>query len=100
MNQKIKTALISVSDKTALSSLLKVLKNFKIKILSSGGTYIAIKKLGYDCEEISKYTGRKEMLDGRVKTLHPKIHGEERQKVQQPGNRLSGVFIGKTAGDH
>ena len=74
MNRKIKTALISVSDKTALTSILKVLKKFKVKILSSGGTYIAIKKLGYKCEEVSKYTGQKEMLDGRVKTLHPKIH--------------------------
>ncbi len=74
MNQKIKNALISVSDKTGLTPILKVLKKFKIKIISSGGTYDAIRKLGYDCTEISKYTGFKEMLDGRVKTLHPKIH--------------------------
>jgi len=74
MKQKIKNAIISVSDKTELTPILKVLKKFKIKIISSGGTYSAIKKLGYDCTEISKYTGFKEMLDGRVKTLHPKIH--------------------------
>ena len=74
MKQKIKNALISVSDKTELSPILKILKKFKIKIISSGGTYNSIKKLGYDCSEISKYTGFKEMLDGRVKTLHPKIH--------------------------
>ena len=74
MKQKIKNAIISVSDKTELTPILKVLKKFKIKIISSGGTYNAIKKLGYDCTEISKYTGFKEMLDGRVKTLHPKIH--------------------------
>ena len=74
MNQKIKNALISVSDKSELNSILKVLKKYKIKIISSGGTYTSIKKLGYDCTEISKYTGFKEMLDGRVKTLHPKIH--------------------------
>jgi len=74
MKQKIKNALISVSDKTELNPILKVLKKFKIKIISSGGTYRSIKKLGYDCTEISKYTGFKEMLDGRVKTLHPKIH--------------------------
>jgi phosphoribosylaminoimidazolecarboxamide formyltransferase / IMP cyclohydrolase len=50
------------------------LKKYKINIISSGGTYSAIRKLGYNCTEISKYTGFKEMLDGRVKTLHPKIH--------------------------
>jgi phosphoribosylaminoimidazolecarboxamide formyltransferase / IMP cyclohydrolase len=74
MNQKIKNALISVSDKTGLVPILKILKKYKIKIISSGGTYSAIKKLGYNCTEISEYTGFKEMLDGRVKTLHPKIH--------------------------
>ena len=74
MKLKIKNALISVSDKTQLISILKTLKKYKIKIISSGGTYNTIKKLGYDCTEISKYTGFKEMLDGRVKTLHPKIH--------------------------
>ncbi len=74
MKTKIKNALISVSDKENLTLLLKVLKKFNIKIISSGGTYTSIKKLGYECTELSKYTGFKEMLDGRVKTLHPKIH--------------------------
>ena len=74
MNLKVKNALISVSNKENLVSLLKTLKKFHINIISSGGTYAAIRKLGYDCTELSKYTGFKEMLDGRVKTLHPKIH--------------------------
>ena len=74
MKQKIKTALISVSDKTDLSKILTILKKFRVKIISSGGTYKTIKKLGYACTEVSNYTGFKEMLDGRVKTLHPKIH--------------------------
>ena len=74
MSLKIKNALISVSDKENISSLLRIFKKYNIKIISSGGTFKAIKKLGYDCTEISKYTGFKEMLDGRVKTLHPKIH--------------------------
>ena len=69
-----KNALISVSDKENIISLLKVFKRFNIKIISSGGTYKSIIKLGYKCTEISRYTGFKEMLDGRVKTLHPKIH--------------------------
>ena len=74
MNLKVKNALISVSNKENLVLLLKTLKKFDINIISSGGTYASIKKLGYKCTELSKYTGFKEMLDGRVKTLHPKIH--------------------------
>jgi phosphoribosylaminoimidazolecarboxamide formyltransferase / IMP cyclohydrolase len=74
MRTKIKKALISVSDKENLTALLKVLKKFNVQIISSGGTYNSIKNLGYQCTELSKYTGFKEMLDGRVKTLHPKIH--------------------------
>ena len=74
MNLKIKNALVSVSDKENLIPLLKVLKKYNINIISSGGTYKSIRKLGYNCVELSKYTGFKEMLDGRVKTLHPKIH--------------------------
>ena len=74
MNLTIKNALVSLSDKQNITSLLKSLKRYKINIISSGGTYKSIKKLGYECTELSKYTGFKEMLDGRVKTLHPKIH--------------------------
>ena len=74
MKLKVKNALISVSNKDNLKSLLKTLKKFNINIISSGGTYSEIKKLGYKCTELSSYTGFKEMLDGRVKTLHPKIH--------------------------
>ncbi len=69
MNLKVKNALISVSNKENLVSLLKTLKKFNINIISSGGTYVAIKKLGYKCTELSRYTGFKEMLDGRVKTM-------------------------------
>ena len=74
MKIKIKNALVSVSDKENIELILKTLKKYKIKIISSGGTYKNIKKLGYKCTELAKYTGFKEMLDGRVKTLHPKIH--------------------------
>ena len=72
--QKIKTALISLSDKSNLEIILSTLKKYNVKIISSGGTFKSIKKLGYNCTEVSKYTGFNEMLDGRVKTLHPKIH--------------------------
>ena len=72
--KKINKALISVSDKKNLNLLLKNLSKHKFQIISSGGTFKEIKKLGYKCLELSKYTGFKEILDGRVKTLHPKIH--------------------------
>ena len=74
MNLKVKNALVSVSNKENIIPLLKTFKKFNISIISSGGTYKFIKNLGYDCIELSTYTGFKEMLDGRVKTLHPKIH--------------------------
>ena len=71
---KIKTALISVSDKKNLKPLLKILIKNKVKIISSGGTYKEIKKLKFKCLEVSEFTNFPEILEGRVKTLHPKIH--------------------------
>ena len=72
--KKIKTALISVSDKKNLKPLLTSLKKNNIKIISSGGTYKKIKKLKFQCINVSKFTNSPEILEGRVKTLHPKIH--------------------------
>ena len=72
--KKIKTALISVSDKTDLKPLLKILKKNNVKLISSGGTFKEIKRLKFKCIEISEFTGFNEILGGRVKTLHPKIH--------------------------
>ena len=74
MSRKIKNAINSVSDKGELDSIVKILPKFKINIVSSGGTYKSIVKQGFKCKEISKFTNFKEMLSGRVKTLHPKIH--------------------------
>ncbi len=74
MMKKIKSALISLSDKSNLKPLLQILKRNKIKLISSGGTFKTIKKLNFKCLEVSKFTDFKEILDGRVKTLHPKIH--------------------------
>jgi len=73
--KKIKRALISVSNKNYLKKLLLTLSKLKIEIISSGGTFKEIKKLKFKCIEVSKYTGSSEILNGRVKTLHPKIHG-------------------------
>ena len=72
--KKIKKALISVSDKKKLKKLLKILTKYKIELISSGGTYKEIKKLKFKCLEVSEYTNSPEILGGRVKTLHPKIH--------------------------
>ena len=72
--KKIKKALISVSDKKNLKDLLKILARHKIDLISSGGTFKEIKKLKFKCLEVGEYTNSPEILDGRVKTLHPKIH--------------------------
>ena len=72
--RKIKKALISVSDKSNLKPLLQVLQKNKVELISSGGTFKIIKELKFKCVEVSEFTGFNEILDGRVKTLHPKIH--------------------------
>ena len=69
-----KNVLISISDKSNLKRVLINLKKYKFNIISSGGTYREIKRLGFKCHEISDFTGFSEILGGRVKTLHPKIH--------------------------
>ena len=72
---KIKRALISVSDKTGVLDLAKELNKFGVEILSTGGTAKLLRENNIPVKEVSEYTGFPEMLDGRVKTLHPKIHG-------------------------
>ena len=72
--KRVKRAIISVSDKSNLETILPTLKKFKIEIISSGGSFKKIKSMKYNCVEISSYTEFPEMLSGRVKTLHPKIH--------------------------
>ena len=72
---KIRKALISVSNKKSLKSLVHALSKYKIDIISSGGTYKKIRSLGFKCIELSKFTNVPEILNGRVKTLHPKIYG-------------------------
>ena len=74
MIKKIKKALISLSDKSEIKLILNALKKYKVNVISSGGTSKEIKKLGYKCTEVSDYTNTVEILDGRVKTLHPKLY--------------------------
>src|SRR3989344_536124 len=71
---RVKTALISVYDKTGIVELAHLLHRLNVEIISSGGTAALLKKNRVPVKEISQVTGAPEMLDGRVKTLHPKIH--------------------------
>jgi len=72
---KISTALISVTDKSGIVEFAKSLERLGIEILSTGGTAKAMRDGGIKVSDISEYTGFPEMMDGRVKTLHPKVHG-------------------------
>lgn len=75
MNVKIKTALISVSDKTGIIDFARKLSSMGVKIISTGGTAKSIAAAGIEVTAIDTVTGFPEMMNGRVKTLHPKIHG-------------------------
>jgi len=75
MSKAVQRALISVSDKTGLVEFAQGLAARNIEILSTGGTYKALQQAGLAVREVSEYTGFPEMMDGRVKTLHPKVHG-------------------------
>ena len=72
--KKIKRAIISVSNKSNLKIILKVLKKYNIEIISTSGSFKNIRRLKYDSIEVSNYTKFPEILDGRIKTLHPKIY--------------------------
>jgi phosphoribosylaminoimidazolecarboxamide formyltransferase / IMP cyclohydrolase len=75
MNRKITRALLSVSDKTGLLDFAKALASYGVEMLSTGGTAKMIRDAGLKVIDVGDYTGFPEMLDGRVKTLHPKVHG-------------------------
>src|SRR5262245_51678901 len=72
---KIQRALLSVFDKTGLIPLAEALALAGVELISTGGTAKALREAGLRVTDLSTYTGFPEMLDGRVKTLHPKIHG-------------------------
>jgi len=75
MMNTIKMALISVTDKRGLAEFARGLKEFNVTIVSTGGTAAQLRASGIDVVDVSDYTGFPEMMDGRLKTLHPKIHG-------------------------
>ena len=100
MLRKIQNALVSVSEKEDLTKVLKILRKNHINIISSGGTFKKIKSLGYKCLEVSSYTGFKEMLNGRVKTLHPRIHAEilhdrsnKKHKIEMRKRKFSSIDL-------
>ncbi|MBV6341357.1 hypothetical protein HWQ67_07145 [Candidatus Magnetobacterium casensis] len=74
-NTKVLSALISVSDKNGVVELARELRAFGVNILSTGGTAKTLRQSGIDVVEVSDYTGFPEIMDGRVKTLHPKVYG-------------------------
>jgi phosphoribosylaminoimidazolecarboxamide formyltransferase/IMP cyclohydrolase len=74
-SQPIQRALLSVFDKTGIVEFATALHGYGVELLSTGGTYQALKTAGLPVIEVAEYTGFPEMMDGRVKTLHPKIHG-------------------------
>src|SRR3974377_1536932 len=73
--ERVRRALLSVSDKTGLVPLAQALSAASGELLSTGGTAGALRDAGLQITDLSAYTGFPEMLDGRVKTLHPKVHG-------------------------
>ena len=75
MAVKVKTALLSVSDKSGLAEFAQGLAKLGVKILSTGGTAKALREGGVEVQDVSDYTGFPEIMNGRVKTLHPKIYG-------------------------
>src|SRR5215467_14418014 len=72
---KVRRALVSVSDKRGVEELARGLARHGVEILSTGGTARKLRELGANVVDVAAYTGAPEILDGRVKTLHPKIHG-------------------------
>src|SRR5215212_4099739 len=73
--RKIKRALLSVSDKTGLAEFARGLRGFGVELISTGGTAKALREAGIEVLDIADVTGFPEMMDGRIKTLHPRIHG-------------------------
>ncbi|MGA9673139.1 MAG: bifunctional phosphoribosylaminoimidazolecarboxamide formyltransferase/IMP cyclohydrolase [Terracidiphilus sp.] len=73
--KRIQRALLSVTDKTGLVEFARALAGFGVELISTGGTAAALRAAGLSIKDISELTGFPEMLDGRVKTLHPKVHG-------------------------
>lgn len=92
---RIARAIISVSDKRGVVDLARALKGYGVEILSTGGTAKALRDAGIAVKDVSEHTGFPEMMDGRVKTLHPKVHGGLLGRRDHPGDveamRMHGI---------
>lgn len=84
--RKIKRALVSVSDKTGVVDFVRTLAGFGVEIISTGGTAKSLRDAGLNVIDVSEITGFPEMMDGRVKTLHPKVHGALLALRDNPGH--------------
>jgi len=101
--RKIERAILGVYDKTGIVEFAKALRGFGVEILSTGGTARALKEGGVEVREVSDYTGFPEMMGGRVKTLHPKVHGgllamrdneEHMQEAKENGVEMIDMVVG------
>ena len=86
---EVKTALVSVFDKTGLEELGKFLASRGVHVLSTGGTAAKLREFGCTVQDVADYTGSPEILDGRVKTLHPKAGGGVRRRMRGASRGLS-----------
>ena len=86
---KVRTALISVSDKTGVVEFARGLSRLGVSLLSTGGTAAAIRDAGLDVTEVSAFTGSEEILDGRVKTLHPRLYAALLARRDDPAHMLA-----------
>ena len=89
MPHKIERALLSVTDKTGLADFARKLSGMGVDLISTGGTAKLLRDSGIAVKDISELTGFPEMLDGRVKTLHPKVHGGILHRREDPGHRAA-----------
>src|SRR6266853_4079716 len=83
----IRRALLGVADKSGLAAFAKMLARHGVEILSTGGTMAALEAAGIKARSVESFTGSPEILDGRVKTLHPKIHGGILARRGEPAHR-------------
>ena len=86
---RVRRALISVSDKTGVADFARSLANLGVELLSTGGTATALREAGLEVTDVSEFTGQEEILDGRVKTLHPRLHAALLARRDDPDHRAT-----------
>src|SRR5439155_20504176 len=89
MSHKIQRAILSVTDKTGLAEFARKLSGMGVELISTGGTAKLLRDSGVPVKDISEITGFPEMLDGRVKKLHPNVHGGILHSREDPFNRAA-----------